>query len=69
MTFLKVASGSAKGQELKSVMDKGELVSNEAVLGLLKQAMDKVAATAKGFLIDGYPREKAQGAAFEKVHL
>jgi len=62
-----VASGSDKGKELDGIMKRGELVSNEAVLDLLEQAMRKVESTAKGFLIDGYPREKNQGAAFEKA--
>lgn len=47
-------------------MKKGELVSNDQVLGLLQAAMEKVDASCKGFLIDGYPRQKDQGAAFEK---
>lgn len=47
-------------------MTRGDLVPNEEVLGLLEQAMRKVEATSSGFLIDGYPREKNQGAAFEK---
>lgn len=48
-------------------MQKGELVSNEEVLSLLSNAMNKVDASCKGFLIDGYPRQKDQGAAFEKL--
>lgn len=47
-------------------MKKGELVSNDEVLSLLENAMKKV-ASSKGFLIDGYPRQKDQGAAFEKA--
>lgn len=42
----------------------GELVPNDIVLDLLYEAM-KRATGAKGFLIDGYPREKEQGIAFE----
>lgn len=44
----------------------GELVPNNVVLDLLKEAMEKV-TRAKGFLIDGYPREKQQGIAFENA--
>lgn len=61
-----VASGSDKGKELAAIMKEGKLVSNEAVLQLLECAIKKAAASSKGFLIDGYPREKDQGAAFEK---
>lgn len=61
-----VASGSEKGKELAAIMKEGKLVSNEAVLHLLECAIRKSAASSSGFLIDGYPREKDQGAAFEK---
>lgn len=47
-------------------MKRGELVSNDEVLALLENAMKKV-ASSKGFLIDGYPRQKDQGAAFESA--
>lgn len=63
-----MASGSENGKKLKATMEKGELVSNETVLGLLKAAMEKAASSTKGFLIDGYPREKEQGEMFEKVN-
>ena len=35
------------------------------MLQLLKEAMEAKAATSKGFLIDGYPREMEQGTRFE----
>lgn len=60
-----VASGSERGQQLQAIMKSGDLVSNEQVLGLLEAAMGKVDDSVKGFLIDGYPRQKDQGAAFE----
>lgn len=47
-------------------MEKGELVPMQVVLDLLKEAIMKSLPTSKGFLIDGYPREKEQGAMFEK---
>jgi len=60
-----VASGSERGKQLTQIMEKGELVSLETVLGLLRDAMIKKASTSKGFLIDGYPRELDQGKKFE----
>lgn len=62
-----VASGSERGQQLQAIMKSGGLVSNDQVLGLLEAAMAKVDDSVKGFLIDGYPRQKDQGAAFEKA--
>lgn len=61
-----VKSGSAKGKQLSELMTRGDLVPNDEVLALLKAAMEKVADSTVGYLIDGYPREKDQGAAFEK---
>lgn len=48
-------------------MEKGELVPLEVVLDLLREAMLKALPTSKGFLIDGYPREKEQGILFEQT--
>lgn len=39
----------------------------EVVLDLLAEAMLKRVSTSKGFLIDGYPREQAQGVQFEQT--
>ncbi|XP_064616911.1 adenylate kinase isoenzyme 1-like [Liolophura sinensis] len=47
-------------------MERGDLVPKNIVLQLLKEAMLAKAATSKGFLIDGYPRELDQGIKFEK---
>jgi len=60
-----VASGSERGKQLTAIMEKGELVPLDTVLGLLRDAMIKKAKTSKGFLIDGYPRELDQGKKFE----
>uniref|UniRef100_A0A5F8GBB8 Adenylate kinase 1 n=1 Tax=Monodelphis domestica TaxID=13616 RepID=A0A5F8GBB8_MONDO len=51
---------------LSKIMEKGELVPLDTVLDMLKEAILAKAETSKGFLIDGYPREVAQGEAFEK---
>jgi adenylate kinase len=60
-----VASGSPRGKELNAIMERGELVPLSVVLELIREAMLKRAATSKGFLIDGYPRELDQGIRFE----
>lgn len=61
-----VASGSELGQKLNQVMKSGQLVSNEQVLALLKNAIDKKSSGSNGFLIDGYPRQVDQAIQFEK---
>ncbi|KAK9879401.1 hypothetical protein WA026_006467 [Henosepilachna vigintioctopunctata] len=61
-----VKSGSPRGKELTEIMEKGELVPMDVVLDLIREAILKALPDSKGFLIDGYPREKEQGIAFEK---
>uniref|UniRef100_T1JN32 adenylate kinase n=1 Tax=Strigamia maritima TaxID=126957 RepID=T1JN32_STRMM len=61
-----VESGSKRGQKMSAIMKKGELVPLDVVLDLLKEAMMKNLSKTKGYLIDGFPREIAQGVEFEK---
>ncbi|XP_068903512.1 adenylate kinase isoenzyme 1-like isoform X2 [Tenebrio molitor] len=61
-----VASGSPRGKELTAIMERGELVPMEVVLDLLREAILNNLPNSKGFLIDGYPREKEQGIMFEQ---
>lgn len=61
-----VASGSERGKQLNAIMEKGELVSLDVVMDLLKEAMLSKLSTSKGYLIDGYPRDVSQGELFEK---
>jgi len=59
-------SGSDRAKTLDEIMKKGELVPLFVVLDLLAEAMIAKLAGSKGYLIDGYPREVAQGQEFEK---
>nr|CAH8830584.1 unnamed protein product [Trichobilharzia regenti] len=59
-------SDTPRGKELRTIMEKGELVSLDIVLALLKDAMIKLVDKNCYFLIDGYPRELVQGSRFEK---
>ncbi len=61
-----IASQSKLGMEAKAFMDKGELVPDEVVIGMIKA---KVAANkdAKGFIFDGFPRTTAQAEALDKL--
>merc|ERR1719391_1927035 len=61
-----VGSGSNRGKQLIAIMEKGDLVPLAVVLDLLAEAMLKKLSGSKGYLIDGYPREVAQGQEFEK---
>lgn len=60
-----VSSGSERGKKLNAIMEKGELVSLDVVLELIREAMLNKLSETKCFLIDGYPREMEQGTRFE----
>jgi len=57
-----VARGTELGLKAKSVMDKGNLVSDDLVLGMLEDRLAETDAGA-GFILDGYPRNLAQAGA------
>ena len=61
-----VAAGSQLGLEAKQVMDRGNLVSDEILLGMLEARFARP-DTANGFILDGYPRNLAQAAALDKL--
>ncbi len=54
------------GLEAKSFMDKGQLVPDEVVIGMIGSALDANPA-AKGFLFDGFPRTVAQAEALDNL--
>ncbi|MDP2903901.1 MAG: adenylate kinase [Methylovulum sp.] len=61
-----VREGSPLGVEAKQVMDAGGLVSDNIILGLIKE---RIAQTdcANGFLLDGFPRTIAQAEGLEAM--
>ncbi len=54
------------GLEAKSFIDKGQLVPDEVVIGMVDSFFDKH-KDAKGFLFDGFPRTVAQAEALDKL--
>jgi adenylate kinase len=54
------------GIEAKNFMDKGQLVPDEVVIGMIDSCLDKN-TEAKGFLFDGFPRTVAQAEALDKL--
>lgn len=54
-----VAAGTPLGQEAKSYMDRGELVPDRALLELIEERLGK-ADCLHGFVLDGFPRTRAQ---------
>ena len=61
-----IKARSALGLRVQSVIEKGELVSDELLVDLLRSAMQKHAGT-EGFLFDGYPRTIRQAHDLEKL--
>ncbi len=57
-----VKAGTPLGLEAKKVMDAGQLVSDEIILGLIKERL-KQPDCANGFLFDGFPRTIPQAEA------
>ena len=61
-----VAAGSALGLQAKAVMEAGNLVSDDIVLGMLEERFLKP-DTGNGFILDGYPRNLAQARALDAL--
>lgn len=61
-----VKAGTPLGLKAKAVMDAGQLVSDQIVLGMLEERLAQADARA-GFILDGYPRNLAQCAALETL--
>ena len=58
------SSGTEMGKRVAEVMDRGQLVTDEIVIGLIRE---KLAQGGKGFIFDGFPRTLAQADALEAL--
>jgi adenylate kinase len=61
-----VAKGSELGLKAKSAMDAGKLVDDATVLGMIRERLTRPDA-AKGFILDGFPRNIPQAEALAKM--
>jgi adenylate kinase len=61
-----VCNKTELGMKAKSYMDKGELVPDEVVIGMLFSTIDKY-KDAKGFVFDGFPRTIVQAEKFDEI--
>ena len=61
-----VKSGTDLGRQAKEYMDKGELVPDDVIIGVI---LEKVQApeAADGFILDGFPRTNAQAEALDEA--
>ncbi len=61
-----VAAGTPLGRLAKAAMDAGQLVSDEVVLGIIRERL-ATPDTRKGFILDGFPRNIPQAQALEQL--
>jgi len=61
-----MANGSDLGKQVKQAMDEGKLVSDELVLGIVKERTAKPDCQ-NGFILDGVPRTLAQAKALDEM--
>jgi adenylate kinase len=61
-----VADGTELGKRAKAIMDAGDLVSDDIVLGMITERIAQPDAS-RGFILDGYPRNTKQAADLERV--
>jgi adenylate kinase len=61
-----INDGSDLGNTAKSFIDKGELVPDETIIGMLEKKLESL-TNAKGVIFDGFPRTVDQAAALKKM--
>jgi len=61
-----MASGSDLGEQVKSIMEQGLLVSDEIVIALISKRLD-ANPNANGFIFDGFPRTVPQAEALDNL--
>ncbi len=61
-----VASGSDLGRKAKGIMEKGELVPDDLMVGLIERRIAEPDC-AQGFILDGFPRTEAQAKALDAM--
>ena len=60
------AEGTELGRRAKSVMDRGDLVSDDIVVAIIAERLGRP-DVSKGFILDGFPRNTAQAEALDRM--
>jgi len=61
-----VHTGTEIGLRAKRIMDRGELVGDDVMIGIVKERLDRPDALA-GFVLDDFPRTVAQATALDEI--
>jgi adenylate kinase len=61
-----VAAGTELGKKSKAIMDRGDLVPDDLVIGIIAERLDKP-DTVRGVIFDGFPRTVAQAKALDTM--
>ncbi len=61
-----IAAGSETGLKAKAIMDRGDLVSDDVILGIVAERLKKP-DVSKGVVFDGFPRTPAQAESLDKM--
>jgi adenylate kinase len=61
-----VKAGTPLGLKAKAAMDSGQLVANDLVIGIVEERLGQPDA-AKGFILDGFPRNTAQAQVLDQM--
>ncbi|KAM3536993.1 hypothetical protein ARSEF1564_010084 [Beauveria bassiana] len=62
-----VAKKTPLGREAKKIMDQGGLVSDDIVIGMIKEELDNNKECQGGFILDGFPRTVAQAEGLDAM--
>ena len=60
-----IAKGSELGKKASSIMDRGELVSDEIILSMIRERLEN--SDGEGYIFDGFPRNLAQAKALDEM--
>lgn len=61
-----VATGTDLGRRVKALMDRGDLVGDDLITGIVNDRLSRADAT-KGFVLDGFPRTVPQAKALDEI--
>jgi len=64
-----VKSGSELGEQAQVIMNAGGLVSDDIMIGLIKERLNQPDILERGFILDGFPRTRDQGEALLSLNL